>query len=233
MQLRSQATLWLLDLAAIDDATLALGLASLGASVQQRYRRFRRAERRKQFLAGRLLLRQALGAASGAGLADIHFIERSGAPPQTVLPGVTPFFSISHAGHWVACAVGTAAPLGLDIELSGRQRDFSALAAHSFDPATARRIASLPQPRRAPAFYRAWCRLEARFKLGEPARHWRHPSHAELEIALCSPQPFDLSMVRCAELDAHQQAFAASPAVQLHGGLVQQGDIAHDGQAEA
>lgn len=190
--MRSQATLWLLDLAAIDDATLAQGLESLGASVQQRYRRFRRAERQRQFLAGRLLLRQALAACSGAAAADIHFTERPGAAPLAVLPGTDPFFSISHAGRWVACAASMDTPLGLDIELRGRQRDFAALAEHSFDAATAARIAALPCQARAPAFYRAWCRLEAEFKLGQPALHWHFPEHAELAVALCSVQPFEL-----------------------------------------
>lgn len=194
--MRPQATLWLLDLADIDDATLAPGLESLGASVQQRYRRFRRAERQKQFLAGRLLLQRALAAACpGAAAATIQFTERPGLPPLAEMPGLqgaVPFFSISHAGHWVACAVSAAVPLGLDIELLGRMRDFAALAAHSFDAATARRIAGLPEAQRAPAFYREWCRLEAGFKLGQPALHWQHPPHAQLAIAVAGAAEFEL-----------------------------------------
>ncbi len=196
--MRPQATLWLLDMAVIDDATLALGLESLGASVQQRYRRFRRAERQRQFLAGRLLLQRALAeAVPGAADTAIQFTERPGAAPQVHMPGASPFFSMSHAGPWVACAVSTSVPLGLDIELHGRQRDFAALAEHSFDAATAQRIASLPPAQRAPAFYRAWCRLEAQYKLGQPALHWQHPPHAQLTVAVASIAEFEL-LVRCA-----------------------------------
>ena len=198
--MRPQATLWLLDLADIDDATLAPGLASLGASVQQRYRRFRRPERRKQFLAGRLLLRRALAdACPGAANAAIRFTERPGLPPLAGiagLQGAAPFFSISHSGPWVACAVSAAVPLGLDIELQARERDFAALAAHSFDEATALGIAGLPAAQRAAAFYRAWCRLEAEFKLGQPARHWQHPPHAQLAIAVAGAAEFDLLVRR-------------------------------------
>ena len=191
--MRLQATLWLLDLAAIDEATLAQGLESLGASVQQRYSGFRRPERQRQFVAGRLLLRRALAdARPDAYSTDICFTERPGAAPQASMPGATPFFSISHAGHWVACAVSTAAPLGLDIELHGRVRNFAALAEHSFDAGAAERLASLPEAERAAAFYREWCRLEAEFKLGQPASHWLHPVHAELTIAIASSADLEL-----------------------------------------
>ncbi len=193
--MRPQATLWLLDLAAADDAGLARGLDSLGASVQQRYRRFRRPERQKQFIAGRLLLRRALAEARpGVSAADIHFTEHPGAAPQVSMPGLAPFFSISHAGQWVACAVSAAAPLGLDIELHGRQRDFAALAEHSFDAAAAQRLAGLPEGERATAFYREWCRLEAQFKLGQPARHWMEPAHAQLTIAIASAVELELML---------------------------------------
>jgi 4'-phosphopantetheinyl transferase len=195
--MRRQATLWLLDLAASDDAALALGLESLGASVRQRYRRFRRPERQRQFLAGRLLLRRALAEASpGISPADIQFTERPGLPPQLGMPGAQPFFSISHAGSWVACAVSLSTPLGLDVELHSRQRDFAALAAHSFDAATARTIAALPEGQRAPAFYLEWCRLEAAYKLGQPALHWAHPPHPELTIAIASAEPIALTVKR-------------------------------------
>jgi 4'-phosphopantetheinyl transferase len=192
--MRGQATLWLLDLAAIDAAVLASGLDGLGASVQQRYRRVRRIERQRQFLAGRLLLRHALAMASGADAGQISFVERPASAPRVILPGTAPYFSISHAGRWVACAVSTSTPLGLDIEQQTRVRDFPALAEHSFDAATARRIAQLAPPQRAAAFYRAWCRLEAEYKLGQPARCWHHPVHAQLEIALCSVAPVELSI---------------------------------------
>jgi len=198
MSMRPQATLWLLDLAAIDDATLAQGLDGLGASVQQRYRGFRRPERQKQFLAGRLLLRRALAdARPDVQGADIQFVERRGAAPQVCMPGAAPFFSISHAGNWIACAVSMAAPLGLDIELHGRARDFQALAEHSFDAAAAQRIASLPDAGRAAAFYREWCRLEAEFKLGLPAQYVLRPEHRQLTIAIASSEEFDL-LVRAA-----------------------------------
>lgn len=187
-----QATLWLLDLAAIDEATLAAGLDSLGASVQQRYRRFRRPQRQRQFLAGRMLLRQALAVESGVDVAAIRFTERPGAPPLAELPGGALFFSISHADDWVACAVSSATPLGLDIEPHGRQRDFAALAEHSFNAVAAQRIASLPEPDRAEAFYREWCRLESEYKLGQPARYWHYPTHSALAIAVCSVEPVDL-----------------------------------------
>lgn len=191
--MRLQATLWLLDLAAIDEVTLAQGLESLGASVEQRFHRFRRLERQRQFIAGRLLLRRALAdARPDAASSDIHFTEHPGAAPQVSMPGATPFFSISHAGQWIACAVSMAAPLGLDIERHGRKRDFAALAEHSFDAATVKRLASLPEVERAGAFYREWCRLEAEFKLGQPAQHWVHPAHAELTIAIASIAELEL-----------------------------------------
>ncbi len=191
--MRPQATLWLLDLAAIDAATLAQGLDGLGASVQQRFHRFRRPERQRQFLAGRLLLRRALAdARPDAQIADIRFTEHPGAAPQASMPGATPFFSISHAGDWVACAVSTAAPLGLDIELHGRQRDFAALAEHSFSATSAQRLAQLPESGRAAAFYREWCRLEAEFKLGKPAQHWLQPQHPQLMIAIASTEELEL-----------------------------------------
>ncbi len=161
------ARVCLIDLRAIGDAELAGYLRWLGPTEAVRYRRFVRPQRRRQFLAGRVLLRRMLSQLLAIAPAQIRLIEQPGqAPCLDWAAGSRPGFSLSHSGHWVACAVSAETGIGLDIEVIDLARDIDALAEQAFAAADAARLRRLPMAARAPAFYRMWTEQEALCKLG-------------------------------------------------------------------
>lgn len=159
---------WLVDADGVDDVLLASCAAWLGEAEQGRCARFVRPERRRQFIVGRALLRQALGSLLAQPPATIVLHEHPGQAP-TLGSGAEVGFSISHSGRWVACAAASGVALGVDIERIDRTRDVLALALQAFDaPDVAALTACAPELRHT-AFYRLWCAHEARIKLGVPA----------------------------------------------------------------
>ncbi|MGA0608985.1 4'-phosphopantetheinyl transferase family protein [Caldimonas sp. KR1-144] len=97
--------------------------AALSVDEYARWSRFASVRRRRQFLAGRQLLRQMLSAQVGAGEGAIA-VEPGGAL-RVATPGL--WVSISHSGEWVAAAVADR-PVGVDIEVPRPGRDLSRLA---------------------------------------------------------------------------------------------------------
>ncbi|RFP14534.1 MULTISPECIES: 4'-phosphopantetheinyl transferase superfamily protein [unclassified Duganella] len=187
------ASLWMTDADAVADGDL---LDWLSASEMARYRRFVRAQRQRQFVAGRVLLRMALGSLLGVAPRDIELEDIPGGAPLLKVPkvrGRVPGFSISHSGRWVACAVSAQTALGLDIEMRDPQRDLAALAAQAFDAdemAQWARLQALDEAQRVAGFYGLWSGKEARFKLGGTAHaHRRDVPHEELSVVLYSALP--------------------------------------------
>lgn len=195
MVMRASATIWLVDATALSDHSLAGFLPLLGDSELQRYGRFVRHERQRQFLIGRVLLRQVVGAMLDVPAAALSVTERSGQAPLLALDGsaaTLPSFSLSHSGPWVACAVSTNTALGLDIELADPERDLAALAQQAFGAAYAEALSAPSQQAPVAAFYRLWATQEARYKLGEcMAPSCISIAHPELSVVLCSAQPLD------------------------------------------
>jgi len=159
---------WLVDADGVDDNLLASCAAWLGDSERARCARFVRPERRRQFIVGRALLRQALGQLLACAPDSIALIERPGQAPA-LASRADVGFSISHSGCWVACAAATGVALGLDIERIDRARDVVAMAQHAFDAPDMALVLDCPPEQQHAAFYNLWCRHEARIKLGRPA----------------------------------------------------------------
>lgn len=189
------ALLWITDADAVTDADLQRYRSWLTASEMARHQRFVRAQRQRQFIVGRVLLRTALARALGIAPQDIKLEEQVGKAPRMATPVLkaAPGFSIAHSGRWVACAVSTQTALGLDIELRDGSRDLAALAAQAFDAdemAQWARIQGYSGDERVDGFYRLWSEKEARFKLGVAlGGHCVVLPHAELSVVLCSEQP--------------------------------------------
>ncbi|WP_137174312.1 4'-phosphopantetheinyl transferase superfamily protein [Massilia sp. HP4] len=190
---------WLLDSHDVAPDALASYAAWLGPSERARCARFVRAERRRQFVLGRALLRVALGRLLQRQPDTIVLDERPGQAP--VLVGEPDAgFSISHSGRWVACAAGRGMRLGLDIERLDMARDVMALAGQAFGAAEVAVLQALDPQARRTAFYRMWCAHEARFKLGCPSAIEYPLETCELlgVLAVSSPlaQAPDLTPVR-------------------------------------
>jgi 4'-phosphopantetheinyl transferase len=181
-----QTLLWLADAATLSDSALAGYAGWLGEGERQRAARFVRPARRRQFIAGRALLRLALARTLGMAPEAIGLLERPGAAPLLALAGQEHIgFSISHSACWVACAVSPAGRVGVDIELVDPGRDIDALAGQAFDAQERAWLASRPPASRVRDFYRLWSTAEARFKLGtEPASTFDYP-HPALSVVLC------------------------------------------------
>jgi len=194
--------IWLADADAMTDASLQRYLAWLTPGELARHGRFVREQRRRQFVAGRVLLRMALAPMLRVQPQQVLLEERNGQSPRLLTPapgGKAPGFSISHSGRWVACAVGEHA-VGLDIEVRDPARDLAALAKQAFDAdemARWQQMQRWEEDARVEGFYRLWSEKEARIKLGmAPGGYCVAVPHEELSVVLCSavqlagvPQP--------------------------------------------
>jgi 4'-phosphopantetheinyl transferase len=185
-QVIHRACAWLLDASALTDEALAPFAEWLDDSERQRLARFVRPSRRRQYLAGRALARQALGQLLGLAPRAVRLLERPGAAPLLVLPACEQVgFSISHSGSWVGCAVSGTSRVGFDLELIDATRDIDALAGQVFDAQQQVWLASRPPHTRVRDFYQLWSGAEARFKLGAPAESSFCLPHPELSVVLC------------------------------------------------
>jgi 4'-phosphopantetheinyl transferase len=187
------AALQMVDTRAAGEAGLDAWLPWLGEDELARYRRFVRQERRTQFVAGRVLLRQMLGQLLGREPRSFIVEERIGqAPLLRALPSGAAF-SISHSGPWVACAVSAHTALGLDIEQRDPARDIAGLAAQAFDPQQQAWLAARPAHSRLRDFYQMWSEHEARIKLAVPAAQCTPLAHDAVSVVLCSARPLSLA----------------------------------------
>ena len=135
---------------------------------------------RRQFVAGRALLRATLARATGRDprTFHLHYGERG----KPFLPQGPPF-SLSHSGDWVVAAVGAGAAgpgpgatagrgagaagpagggrLGVDVEVVRPVRRMEAVVRRRFAPEEAEWWAGLPAGRRRAGFFQLWTRKEA------------------------------------------------------------------------
>lgn len=183
-------SIWLAKVPAAD-AALAAYWPWLTAQELARLERFARPLRRRQFLAGRVLLRMGLGALLDVAPERIELDAVPGQAPQMLWPGACVGLSVAHSGDWAGCAVSTGTALGFDIEVRDRTRDMDALARHAFDAAACARLAALEPHERPDAFYAMWSEMEARIKLGAAGTSGSCLAlpHAALSMVLCSAIP--------------------------------------------
>ena len=192
---QSGSVLWLIDGRKLSDDQLERCIFWLNTEELARYRRFIRSQRQRQFLIGRSLLRAALGKLCKVAPSDISLSERIANAPLLNWPTTAPFFSISHSGPWVACAVSQNFAVGLDIEVKNPIRDLDALAAHAFDETEMAQFSQLVGDERLNFFYELWSHKEARYKLlsnidsnnkSKSTAHCIALRHPELSVVLCS-----------------------------------------------
>ena len=137
------------------------------------------AARRREFVAGRRLLRDALAQATGIG---VERWEASAAPDAAPVAtrvddasAAVPQASIAHRLGWVAVATGPAAggAIGVDIERVRAPRSDPAERAALMLPADdLARWQALPPGEREPALMRAWVARESWFKAQPAGAAW-------------------------------------------------------------
>lgn len=140
------------------------GLAWLSPEEQSRLARISASSRRDQFIAGRWFARQIIAAAYGGDPLAWSLSAPDSGPPLASgpAPGAV-HLSLSHSADRVACAVA-ASPLGLDLELPRRVRDFLALADAMCSPDERARLHAAEPADRAAMFYQCWTLKEAWLK---------------------------------------------------------------------
>lgn len=108
----------------------------------------------------RQILRLMAGKLTGGTMDEWIFSYDPGGRPRLLhqLPDISsPNISLSHSGPWVACAISSVAPVGIDIERHRTTRNFPAIAEAGFGPEERRRSAAGSMS----AFYRIWTIREA------------------------------------------------------------------------
>jgi 4'-phosphopantetheinyl transferase len=178
---------WIADAREVDDAWLCAHVGWLDESDAVRFSKFVRRERQRQFLIGRVLLKQELGRMLGVPPRAISLSAQAGKGPELDWPHGGPIaLSVSHSGPWVACAASQSTALGLDIEVIDPARDVLALAEQAFGPAEAAWLAARQDATRVPDFYEKWCEHEARIKLGLDHCYLYVLRHHEVAAVLCT-----------------------------------------------
>jgi 4'-phosphopantetheinyl transferase len=149
-----------------DEASLAALARTLSPDERERAERFRMSEPRRQFVSGRALLRQLLGACLNVESATLAFgYEPRGKPflAQSAWDGDLRF-NLSHSGRMVAIALTRGREVGVDVESIQRLEDWPLLAEQIFSPRELCELRSLPKTQQREAFFNGWTRKEAYLK---------------------------------------------------------------------
>jgi 4'-phosphopantetheinyl transferase len=165
----ASASLWLLDGSQVqEDQLTGFAAKKLGTSETERFSRFVRRQRGRQFLLGRMLLRYAVADLAGLSPNELQVFERPGSSPQLAFPSqnyLVPHFSLSHSRHWIACVTSSQATLGMDIEVNDPSRDIIGISELAFPPREHSWLLSQPDTEKLSAFYYLWSAREAWYKL--------------------------------------------------------------------
>jgi 4'-phosphopantetheinyl transferase len=160
-----QVHVWCAD---VQDALHRIGFlrSTLSSDEHKRAQRFYFDRDRERFIVGRGLLRVVLGRYLGRSPEKIRFsYNRYGKPAlaeRSAAPAVA--FNLSHAGSLVFCAFTRNRAVGVDIEPLRRFANAAQLVERFFSDREKRVFRSLPESRKAEAFFTCWTRKEAYIK---------------------------------------------------------------------
>ena len=150
----SMTELFICDRAETSEPLPESALALLPPWRRERTERLRREEARQESLWAGLLYAYALRRRGVDPMAAVELLP-AGKP---VLAGRDDlFFSLSHSGRYVLCAVGEKA-VGADVQIS---RPWRGSMERWFHPEERAWLATIPEEERQRAFYRLWTRKEA------------------------------------------------------------------------
>lgn len=178
------AVAWLQRLRVAETAARAQaeGLGWLSDAERQRLDGMRDAARRESFLAGHWQARQLAARWLGHAAERIGLLAHADGRPALALDGAElPLsLSISHSGGWLALALANV-PVGVDIELPRRLRDWQSLARFVFSPQEQAQLAACDAVQQAAVFHQLWTLKEAR---GKRSGEGLQPKQAQRVTAL-------------------------------------------------
>ncbi|MEN6458024.1 MAG: 4'-phosphopantetheinyl transferase superfamily protein [Thermoguttaceae bacterium] len=158
--------LWHLPTDAVADATTRIACRQLLSPDEiQREQRFTHEQARRQFVAGRTLLRTVLSQYTGVDPGRLAFRSNAYGKPSLISPSDPPLeFNLSHTRGLAVCVVAQNDPVGVDVE-GGRPRSAPLeLADRFFATAEAAWLAQQPAARQPAAFLELWTLKESFIK---------------------------------------------------------------------
>jgi 4'-phosphopantetheinyl transferase len=147
--------------ARLEDAALPLSEAE-----RARASRFHHLSDRWEFRLGRLMARHLLSARSGIAPGEFRFVENAHGRPEIAHPSLDPSlrFNLSHSGGIVACVLGEAPQIGVDVERLDRPPiDPRVIRRYCSEPEQAA-LAEMPEGLRHERFLELWTLKEAYVK---------------------------------------------------------------------
>ena len=135
----------------------------LSASEKERLRSLKSAARRREYLLSRALMRHALSLRYQREPGGWDFLDQQRAKPvvNNLPEGI--YLGLSHSKGLICFALANCR-LGIDIELIGKQRRFTAMAKMFMNDEERSRLVA-GDVDQANYFYRSWCAKEACYKL--------------------------------------------------------------------
>lgn len=156
----------------------------LSSDEQSRADRFRFAQHRQRFIAGRGILRSLLGRYLHIEPAQLEFIYSEKGKPSLANQRLQ--FNVAHSQGLALYAIALDRPVGVDLEQMRAIADLDALAQRFFSPKEHAAIAVLSTSQKSQAFFRYWACKEAYLKAtGDGLAKLQ-----ELEISLDSNQAY-------------------------------------------
>lgn len=148
----------------VDTGSMSAWTACLSA--EERAQRSRGLDERTRIdaLVSRALLRRVLSRLEPVAPTDWRFGASAHGRPLVLGPRRAPSFNISHSAGTIACAVGDAPELGLDVEDTRRKLDLDAVARVSFSPRELAGFDALTGAARRARFFALWTLKEAYLK---------------------------------------------------------------------
>ena len=134
----------------------------LSASEKKRLSLTRSPYKRREFLLSRAVMRHALSQYFFRPVNEWIFIERPDLPPEISNLPDNIYTSLSHSKGLICFAI-SGSPVGIDLELADRNRDFLALAKLFMSDEEVQYLAQNKEIE-ADIFYRTWCAKEAYYK---------------------------------------------------------------------
>jgi 4'-phosphopantetheinyl transferase len=132
----------------------------------QRAERFQADEPRRQFMLGRAVMRQVLGACLNTTPSALVFSYGPRGKPflNSPSPDGDLRFNLSHSGRLVVIALARGREVGVDLERIDRLTDWSFLAERIFSSRELCELRALPASKQRWAFFNGWTRKEAFLK---------------------------------------------------------------------
>jgi 4'-phosphopantetheinyl transferase len=150
----------------LKDADLSAMIHLLSAEERGRADRFGVREARRQFVFGRVLIRQIFGACLNCEPGMVSFgCQLRGKPFLIQHTRAGDFrFNLSHSGGLAVMALARGREVGVDIERVQVFDDWPVLAGRIFSPQELCELRSLPDAQQQEAFFAGWTRKEAYLK---------------------------------------------------------------------